>query len=305
MSVDGFGDFASTAWGVGRGNELSVDGRVFFPHSLGLFYQSLTQYLGFPHYGDEYKVMGLAPYGEPRQLDAMRKIVRLLPGRKLRARSHLFPPPPRRAPRTSGPTARRSSATCSRRRWRSCWVRAAPPSDPLEDRHRDIARSVQAMYEEAFFHLITPLQARSGLTDLVLAGGCAANSVANGKVRRMTPFRRVYVQSAAGDAGGAVGAAFCAWRKLGGKRGFVMDHALWGPGYSDEALGAMLAAREAELGAAGCRVRRVRRRWAPLPPRPPPRSPTARWWAGSRAAWSGGRGRSARARSSAIRAAAT
>ncbi len=80
VSVDGFGDFASTAWGVGRGDQLSVDGRVYFPHSLGLFYQALTQYLGFPHYGDEYKVMGLAPYGEPRRLDAMRKIVRLLPG---------------------------------------------------------------------------------------------------------------------------------------------------------------------------------------------------------------------------------
>ncbi len=113
------------------------------------------------------------------------------------------------------------------------------------------------MYEEAFFHLITPLQARAGLTDLVLAGGCAANSVANGKVRRVTPFKRVYVQSAAGDAGGAIGAAFWVWRRLGGGRGFVMDHALWGPGYGDEALGRLLAARTDELGAAGCRVRRV------------------------------------------------
>src|SRR5208337_5046945 len=82
------------------------------------------------------------------------------------------------------------------------------PEDPLEDRHRDIARSVQAMYEEAFFHLIKKLQQRSGLTDIALAGGCAMNSVANGKVRRAMPFRRVYVQSAAGDAGGAIGAAF-------------------------------------------------------------------------------------------------
>ena len=82
------------------------------------------------------------------------------------------------------------------------------PADPLEDRHRDIARSVQAMYEEAFFHLVESAHGKYGLTDLALAGGCAMNSVANGKVRRMTPFQRVYVQAAAGDAGGAIGAAF-------------------------------------------------------------------------------------------------
>ena len=87
------------------------------------------------------------------------------------------------------------------------------------------------MYEEAFFHLLSVIQERSGLTDLALAGGCAMNSVANGKVRRQTPFRRVYVQAAAGDAGGAIGAAFALWHKLGGNRSFVMDHAYWGPAF--------------------------------------------------------------------------
>ena len=77
VSVDGFGDFSSAAWGIGKGTDISIDGRVYFPHSLGIFYQALTQYLGFPHYGDEYKVMGLAPYGKPAFMDAMRKIVRL------------------------------------------------------------------------------------------------------------------------------------------------------------------------------------------------------------------------------------
>jgi carbamoyltransferase len=256
VSVDGFGDFASTAWGVGRGSELKVEGRIHFPHSLGLFYQALTQYLGFPHYGDEYKVMGLAPYGEPRFLDQMRRIVRLEPKGAFALDLAYF-------------RHHREEALYQ-------WSGGSPEfqdlfpealedllgprrraKDPLEDRHRDIARSVQAMYEEAFFHLITELQARSGLTDLALAGGCAANSVANGKVRRMTPFQRVYVQSAAGDAGGAVGAAFCVWRGLGGSRGFVMDHALWGPGYSDNELGDLLDRRQDELQAAGCQVRRA------------------------------------------------
>jgi carbamoyltransferase len=256
VSVDGFGDFASTAWGVGRGNDLSLDGRIHFPHSLGLFYQALTQHLGFPHYGDEYKVMGLAPYGQPRLLDQMRQIVRLQSDGGFELDLAYF-----RHHREKAPYTWESGAPTFPDLFSEALEDLLGPrrraDAPLEERHRDLARSVQAMYEEAFFNLITPLQARSGLTDLALAGGCAANSVANGKVRRQTPFRRVYVQSAAGDAGGALGAAFSVWRRLGGARTFAMDHALWGPGYSDEDLGAMLGERTDELAAAGCRVRRA------------------------------------------------
>ena len=128
------------------------------------------------------------------------------------------------------------------------------PTDPLDDRHRDIARSAQAMYEEAFFHLLRILQERSGLADLALAGGCAMNSVANGKVRRMTPFRRVYVQSAAGDAGGAIGAAFAVWHKLGGKRNFVMDHAYWGPAFGAPEIAQIIAQYRSQISADGCTV---------------------------------------------------
>src|SRR5262249_14604447 len=126
------------------------------------------------------------------------------------------------------------------------------PADALDDRHRDIARSAQAMYEEAFFHLLRELQKRSGLTDLALAGGCAMNSVANGKVRRETPFRRVYVQAAAGDAGGAIGSAFAVWHELGGKRNFVMDHAYWGPGFGPGDILQLLKARESDIATSGC-----------------------------------------------------
>ena len=163
VSVDGFGDFASAAWGVGQGSDIAVDGRVYFPHSLGIFYQALTQYLGFPHYGDEYKVMGLAPYGEPH---AMRRDARdRAPASRTALTSSicLFPPSPGADRVPMGGRRRRSSATCSRPRSRSCWARAARPDEPLDDRHRDIARSVQAMYEEAFFHLIGTLQQRYGL----------------------------------------------------------------------------------------------------------------------------------------------
>jgi|SRR5579875_840658 len=253
VSVDGFGDFSSAAWGSGSDGRISVSGRVYFPHSLGVFYQAITQYLGFPHYGDEYKVMGLAPYGKPTYVAQMRRIVRLARNGgfalELRYFRHHTEDIPYQWSDGSPEIGDLFSPALEellgpRRR----------ESDPLEDRHRDIARSVQAMYEEAFFHLITTLQRSNGLTDLTLAGGCAANSVANGKVRRMTPFKRVYVQSAAGDAGGAIGAAYAVWDKLGGARNFTMDQAFWGPQFPQEEIATLLERRRNEIELAGCRI---------------------------------------------------
>jgi carbamoyltransferase len=256
VSVDGFGDFASAAWGVGRKNDISIAGRVYFPHSLGLFYEALTHYLGFPYYGDEYKVMGLAPYGKPAYLDEMHRMVRLMPGGTFKLDLAYF----------------RHHVEEASSQWEDCAPQAGDlfspaleellgprrrPEDPLEDRHRDIARSVQTMYEEAFFHLIGPLQQCFGLTDIALAGGCAMNSVANGKIRRMTPFRRVYVQSAAGDAGGAIGAAYVVCHRLGCDRSFVMDHAFWGPEFSPTEITGLFAERREELARSGCRVEEI------------------------------------------------
>lgn len=253
VSIDGFGDFASTVWGSGHGAEIQVDGRILFPHSLGIFYQALSQYLGFPHYGDEYKVMGLAPYGAPSALADMRKIVRLLPEGRFELNLSYF-------------THHRQSNSYQ-------WDDGAPEfsdlfspalesllgprragDEPLEQRHRDLAHSVQAMYEEAFFHLLDHLQPLRGMTDIALAGGCAANSVANGKIRRRTPYRRVYVQAAAGDAGGAIGAAFVVWHQQGGKRSFTMDHAYWGPQYGRDELATLLKQNLNEIAAAQCSI---------------------------------------------------
>jgi carbamoyltransferase len=252
-SVDGFGDFASAAWGVARGTDIGVEGRIFFPHSLGIFYQALTQYLGFPDYGDEYKVMGLAPYGAPSRLAAMREIVKLKGDGTFALDLAYF--------------------RHGRERVSFRWSGGAPqfadlfspalekllgprrrPDDPLEERHRDIACSAQAMYEEAFFHLIGTLQQRSGLTDLALAGGCAMNSVANGKLRRRTRFARVYVPAAAGDAGGAIGAALALWHRQEGGRRLVMDHAYWGPQFGRDEIRAALSAEASRLAEAGCTI---------------------------------------------------
>src|SRR5579863_6813365 len=206
VSIDGFGDFSSAAWGVGRENTIDIEERVYFPHSLGIFYQALTQFLGFPYYGDEYKVMGLAPYGEPKFLPQMRRIVRLINGGGFALDTSFFRHHREKiAYEWKGESPHVGTLyTPSLEE-----LLGAPrrPDEPLTDRHRDLARSIQAMYEEAFFHLIDALYAKHKIDSLSLAGGCAMNSVANGKVLRRARFKRLYVQSAAGDAGGAIGAA--------------------------------------------------------------------------------------------------
>jgi len=256
VSVDGFGDFASAAWGVGHGTAIDVARHIYFPHSLGIFYQALTQYLGFPHYGDEYKVMGLAPYGAPVFLPQMRRIVRLAADGVFALDLRYFRHHRERIAYqwNDGPPVAAALYTAA---LEALIGPARQPHEPLEQKHRDIARSVQAMYEEAFFHLLDAVHASFGGDTIALAGGCAMNSVANGKIGRRSAFRHVYVQPAAGDAGGAVGAAFAVWHKLGGPRAFVMDHAYWGPRFDADDFDALLSAEAAELRAQGCRVETV------------------------------------------------
>ncbi|HLE63543.1 MAG TPA: carbamoyltransferase C-terminal domain-containing protein [Pyrinomonadaceae bacterium] len=253
VSIDGFGDFASAAWGFGDDTLIRIDGYIYFPHSLGIFYQALTQFLGFPNYGDEYKVMGLAPYGRPLFVDAMRQIVRLRSDGSYSLdlrffkhhREHVSYQWDDGAPSIGDLFSSALEEVLGPRR---------KPDEPLNRRHHDIANSVQAIYESAFFNLLNALYARSGIPDLTLAGGCAMNSVANGKICRNTSFRRLYVQAAAGDAGGAIGAAYWVWHKLGGARSFVMDHAYWGPQFDTAAINTLLAQRQADIGQAGCMV---------------------------------------------------
>lgn len=256
VSVDGFGDFASAAWGVGSAAGLRIDHRVHFPHSLGVFYQAITQHLGFANYGDEYKVMGLAPYGSPTFADAMRRLVRSAPDGTFVLDLAYF------RHHTDGVADQWAGGSPVFADLFSPALEALlgprrAAGEAIGQRHMDLARSAQAIYEEAFFHLIETAQKDSGLTDIALAGGCANNSVANGKIRRQTKFRRVYVQAAPGDAGGAIGAAFAVWRKLGGARGFVMDHAYWGPEFSDDDVATLLNERRYDIARAGCRVETV------------------------------------------------
>lgn len=253
ISVDGFGDFSSGAWGIGRGTEISMEGKVYFPHSLGIFYQALTQFLGFRHYGDEYKVMGLAPYGKPDLMNEMRQIVKLQSdgGYQLDLRYFRHHKEGVQYEWKSGIP---EVGTLFSDALEGLLGPAREPKAEIGQRHYDIARSVQAMYEEAFFNMLNTLQPRHGLKTLCLAGGCAMNSVANGKVRRQTAYEKVYIQSAAGDAGGAIGAAYAAWHDTGAPRSFVMDHAYWGPDYDAAAVKGVLDDNRDAISAAGCSV---------------------------------------------------
>jgi carbamoyltransferase len=261
LSVDGFGDFASAGWGLGRDNALSVDQRVFFPHSLGIFYQAMTQHLGFPHYGDEYKVMGLAPYGEPKYLDRMRKIVRVRKNGEFELDLSYFRHHREKIDYRWDNGAPSVGYLCATK-LESLLGPARKPEEPIIQHHRDLARSTQAMYEETFFHLLDHLHRTYRINDLALAGGCAMNSVANGKVYRMSPFKRLYVQSAAGDAGGAIGAAYAAWNRISLDSGhsfprFHMDHAYFGPAFSDEEIRALLESKKSELEATQCSLEHI------------------------------------------------
>jgi carbamoyltransferase len=254
LSVDGFGDFASCAWGLGQGSDITIDGRIHFPHSLGIFYTVLTQFLGFPHYGDEYKVMGLAPYGEPKYLPQLREIVRVQGDGSFRLDLRYFRHHREDVHYTWDDCIPEVGTLYRREPLEALLGPQREPGEPLEQRHRDLARSAQAMYEEAFFALLEALHARYGKDHLALAGGCAMNSVANGKIHLRTPFRHLYLPASAGDAGGAVGAAMVVARRQGAAP-FVMDHAYVGPQAQEAEIAALLQARAAEL--TGCRVRRV------------------------------------------------
>jgi carbamoyltransferase len=240
LTVDGFGDFASTMLAVGRGNRIEVLDRVLFPHSLGILYTAVTQWLGFPKYGDEGKVMGLAPYGEPAHLERMRELVRPSDG-LFELELDYFTHHEEGVDMTwdeGTPTIGRIYSD----RLVEAFGPAREPRSELTPLYEDVARSLQEALEEAYLHLVRSLQERTGLTNLCLAGGVALNAVANGRIRPETAFDGVYVQPAAGDSGTAVGAAFHVWHEeLGGERGFVMDHAYTGPEYSDAEIDAALA----------------------------------------------------------------
>ena len=287
LCMDGVGEWATTSLAWGQGNKLEMLKEIHFPHSLGLLYSAFTYYTGFKVNSGEYKVMGLAPYGEPKFKDLiLDKIVDLKEDGTFRLDQQYFD--------------YCTGLRMTNEKFAELFGgKARKPEELLTQHHMDLAASVQAVTEEIVLRLARSVKKETGAKNLCLAGGVALNCVANGKLLRENLFDGIWVQPAAGDAGGAVGAAFAAYhgylgqaRKLNGHLDGMAGSYL-GPEYTDDEI-------EKRLAAAGAKLTRLtrtrsssrrRRRW-----------PTRRRWAGCRAAWSSGRARSAPARSWATRA---
>ncbi len=235
LSIDGFGDFTSTMIGYGQGNDIEVFDKVIFPHSLGIFYTAITQFLGFDKYGDEYKVMGLSSYGKPSMMDKMRQLVQLTDDGLFRLNQKYF----------------KHSSEGVTMTWDNGYPHIGPlfsdamtellgqppraKDEPINDFHKDLAASAQRMAEETIFHILNALYERTNTDNLCIAGGVGQNSVANGKIMLNTPFKNVYLPPAATDAGTAVGSAL--WfihNQIRLKREFVMLNANWGQRFSDD-----------------------------------------------------------------------
>jgi carbamoyltransferase len=232
LTCDGVGEWATTTQGIGRGNSFELLKEVRFPHSLGLLYSAFTYYLGFKVNSAEYKVMGAAPYGEPRFVDTiLGKLVDLRDDGSFKLDMRYF--------------AYDYGLTMTNARFEQLF--GQPRRDPeakMESFHWDVAASIQKVTEEIVLRMVRDLHRRTGMRNLCMAGGVALNCVANGRIVREGPFDQLWVQPAAGDAGGALGAALFAHNAILGKpRSFRMDHAFWGPAWSDEAIRRYLDAR--------------------------------------------------------------
>ncbi len=234
LTCDGVGEWATTTQGVGHGNSFELLNEVRFPHSLGLLYSAFTYYLGFKVNSAEYKVMGAAPYGEPRYVDKiLSELVDLRDDGSYKLNMRYF--------------AYDYGLAMTNKRFAKLFGEPVrEPASKMEQFHWDIAASVQKVTEEIVLRIATDLHARTGMKNLCMAGGVALNCVANGRIVREGPYDDLWVQPAAGDAGGALGAALFVHNAVLGKpRSFRMDHAYWGPEYSDEAIRRSLDARNA------------------------------------------------------------
>jgi carbamoyltransferase len=225
LTLDGVGEWSTTTWGTGKANKIQLSEQLAFPHSLGLLYSAFTYYCGFKVNSGEYKLMGLAPFGRPVYLDLIRRhLLDLKPDGSFWLNMKYF--------------NYCRGLTMTNRRFDALFGGAPRhPNADLEQRHMDLAASIQACTEEVLLRLGRYVQRRTGMKNLVLAGGVALNCVANGRLLREGPFDALWIQPAAGDAGGALGAALFVWHQLLGKERVpagrdTQQGSLLGPRYS-------------------------------------------------------------------------
>lgn len=237
LSYDASGDFASLMAARCEGSRIDVLDRVTLPDSLGFFYTAMCQFIGFDHFGEEYKVMGLAPYGEDCYRDLMSQLVKLSNDDWFRLGSGYFG---MHDGGESGKSDEVGQVIMSRfytSRLVDVLGKPRLREDAITQREMNIARSTQVRFEEAALHCLNRLHKLVPTTQLAMAGGCALNGVANARILRETPFTTPYLQAAASDDGTCLGAAYVVWHQvLGRNERFHMKHAFWGPGYSDERM---------------------------------------------------------------------
>lgn len=236
ISVDGFGDFLSAMRGIGRGNKIEVIDWVEYPHSLGIFYTAFTQFLGFSKYGDEYKVMGLSALGEPVFLDEMRKVVKLKDNGLFELDASFFVHD-KEGVEMVWENGEPILGKLFSDKLTGLFGKPREREEEITERHHNIAASMQAMYEDAFFLMLNDMYRKTKIDKIALAGGCIQNSLANGKIFEKTQFKEVYIPPASYDAGTAIGAAFWVWNIiLRNERNFVMDSPYWGPEFSEKEI---------------------------------------------------------------------
>ena len=212
VSVDGFGDFASCSWGSTKNSILKIDDKIFFPHSLGIFYQALTQYLGFKNYGDEYKVMGLSSYGKPTYVNLISNLISYKEKLKFELNLNFFSHHKKKI--LSVKNGSPLYADLYSKQLAKLLGPERKKGEEINQRHKDIAKSTQVVYENVFFNLLNGLYDKYNIKNLNLSGGCAMNSVANGKIIFNTKFKNIYTSSNPGDAGGSIGSALCLINKI-------------------------------------------------------------------------------------------
>ncbi|MGA9965527.1 MAG: carbamoyltransferase C-terminal domain-containing protein [Terriglobales bacterium] len=252
FSYDGSGDFVSTMMARCEGNHIEVLDRVFLPDSLGSFYTMICEFIGYPQYGDEGKVMGLAPYGKDRFCDSLGEVIDLRNG-SFNLDASFFNPLGSNQGMQILPDGTVSLARHFSPRMVKTFGQPREPRTEITQREMDLAYAMQRRFEDVLFHLLTQLHRRVPCEDLAMAGGCALNSVANGKLFANTPFRRTWIQPAAGDEGLAIGAALHVYHAvLNQARRFVMNNSYLGPEFSNARI-------ESDLKKANLRYRKLER----------------------------------------------
>ncbi|UCE59042.1 MAG: carbamoyltransferase [Phycisphaerales bacterium] len=235
ITADGVGEWTTTSWGIGRGNIIEMHKESRFPHSVGLLFSAITAYLGFRVNDAEWKVMGLAPYGKPTYVGQFREVVDIKNDGSIRLNLKYFAHP-------------YSTTRTINDRWTALFGQPMRPKETeLGDFHRDIAHSGQKIVEEIMLKTATHVHRQTGMDDVCIAGGVGLNCVANWRILKESGFKDIFIQPAAGDSGGALGTAFYIYNSvLGNKQRYRMEHAFWGPSFSDEEIKTALDRAEAD-----------------------------------------------------------